>query len=305
MNNSDINNGSVSNDTNQQTNNQTNNNVFVNPNDQNQSSISNDQTPTSLPPSVAPPTIGNVEELKLDEEDGKVLRLNDKTEEQVQVEDSNTVKVEEEVKEEKKEDLLENKKMEQVQIEYHPPGKGKIIAMILLFVAILVSVIFLPQISELLSSFSNSKAPVNEGAIQNGTMSCDLETNDENYDLIYANVFKFKNRQITSLDYTLTTRGDKTIDSTALETMYNNCKSLAAKLNEGSYGVEVSCDMYDGTVTVDETFDYSLYQRDAVLEMFNGYSLELADYEANQNVSDIQETLTTKGYSCTVTSEEE
>lgn len=280
------------------------------------SEVSNVVPPSISSPSVMPPSVGNGD-LRFNEEDGKILmpyvehqveNILEPTEEKVEsIEpkqdnlttsqlsgiDNNT-------------GFMENKKMEKVEIEYIPPSKFKTALMIIMFLIILGSIIFMPEISKYIERLKTPPEPIiSNEEIQSGILKCNLTTNNDRFNLIYSGEFNFSNRELKSLNYSLTTKGDRVEDSTDLTTMYNNCKSLSTELNDKSIGVKVNCDLYDGTLRIDETIDYSeLVSKDAS-EIFKKYSIELADFEADENIGDIERQLKSSNYVCTMESKSE
>lgn len=195
--------------------------------------------------------------------------------------------------------IMENKKMEQVNIEYKPPGKFKMFLMILTFILILGAVIFLPEINMFVEKMKEQKEPVvEEEAIQNGHLSCSLETSNETFDLIYSTEFSFENKFVKGLNYEVTTRGDRTLDSEALTLLYNNCKSLETDLSQVNLGTEISCDMFEGTVTTSQSIDFELFNAKEAKKIYEKHSIEIPDFELNENIDDIEKSLKTAGYTC-------
>ncbi len=197
--------------------------------------------------------------------------------------------------------IIENTKMEKVNIEYKPPGKIKVFFMILFFFVLLGSILFLPEINQFLQSMQEEKPPVvDETEILDGYLTCNLETSNDTFDLIYALEFSFENKLLKSLNYDVTTRGDKTLDFDSLSLLYNNCKSLSAELNQNDLGSSISCDMFDGLVTTSESIDYTTLNLDQVNKLYEKYSMQLPNFELNENISDIERNLKSSGYTCEI-----
>ena len=255
-------------------------------------------------PVVAPPSVGN-NNLNFNEEDGKILvpiglepvqPTNPQPVEEVPQEVVQPTPVDTPTQ---GDGILENAKMEKVEIEYTPPSFFKKFIMIFMFAALLGSIIFMPEINKYLEKLKESKAPVvDEEQIMNGTLSCSFQTNNDTFDLIYSGIFNFSNRELTSLTYTLTTKGDRVLDSNSLQLLYDSCKSLSTDLEDKSYGVKVSCDLSGGTVRVDESIDYSEFKEDEASKLFKQYGIDLADFEAKQNIGDIEKELKRSNYIC-------
>ena len=261
-------------------------------------------------PVVAPPSVGN-NNLNFNEEDGKILvPIGLEPVQPINPQPINTQPVEEVKKEvveptptvappTQDDGILENTKMQKVEIEYTPPSGFKKFVMVFMFAALLGSIIFMPEINKYLEKLKESKTPaVDEEQIMNGTLSCSFQTNNDTFDLIYSGIFNFSNRELTSLTYTLTTKGDRVLDSTSLQLLYDSCKSLSTDLEDKSYGVKVSCDLSGGTVRVDESIDYSEFKEDEASKLFKQYDIELADFEAKQNIGDIEKELKSSNYIC-------
>ena len=195
--------------------------------------------------------------------------------------------------------IMENKKMEKVEIEYTPPSGFKKFVMVFMFAAILGSIIFMPEINKFIDSLKETKEPeVKEEEVMDGTLSCSYQTNNDKYDLIYDGVFSFSNRELKSLSYTLTTKGDRVLDSTSLQMFYDSCKELSTELDTNNVGVKVTCDLTGGTVSISESIDYSTFKESEASKLFKNHSIELADFEANQNIGDIENELKHSNYIC-------
>lgn len=264
-------------------------------------------------PMVAPPSVGN-NNLSFNEEDGKILvpiglepvapAVPQPVEEPVQPQvEQPTPEVSTPVQNDA---ILENKKMEKVEIEYTPPSGFKKFIMVFMFAALLGSIVFMPEINKFLDKLKEEKTPkVTEEEIMNGTLSCSYQTNNDKYDLIYSGIFNFSNRELQSLTYTLTTKGDKVQDSTSLQLLFDNCKSLSTDLETKDYGVKVSCDISGGTVRIDESINYSNYDGTEAEKLFKKYDIDLADFEAKQNIGDIENELKQSNYICFMESKSE
>lgn len=254
---------------------------------------------------VVPPSVGN-NEFKVNEEDGKILMP--VVEQPIQPDPiiAPTVENVEPVTSNDNNNIMENKRMEKVEIEYVPPTKFKTAMMVLMFLIVLAAIIFMPDITKYVELLKNPPEPeVNNEVIQNGSMSCGLETSDEKYNYIYSGDFSFENRQLKNLTYSLTTKGDRVLDSTELTLMYNNCKALSTELTNKPIGVMVNCDLYDGTLKVDESIDYSQFVLKDAEELFNKYAIKLADFEADENIGDIENELKKSNYICTMEAKSE
>lgn len=255
-------------------------------------------------PMVAPPSVGN-NNLNFNEEDGKILvpiglepvqPTNPQPVEEVPQEVVQPTPVDTPTQ---GDGILENAKMEKVEIEYTPPSFFKKFIMVFMFAALLGSIIFMPEINKFIDTMKESKTPeVDEEQIMNGTMSCSYQTNNDTFDLIYSGIFNFSNRELNSLTYTLTTKGDRVQDSTSLQLLYDSCKGLSTDLEDKSYGVKVSCDLSGGTVRIDESIDYSEFKEEEASKLFKQYGIDLADFEAKQNIGDIETQLKRSNYIC-------
>lgn len=257
-------------------------------------------------PMVAPPTVGN-NNFSFNEEDGKILvPIGEQPVTPIAPQPvENSVQPVEQPTEAaapvapQSDGIMENKKMEKVEIEYTPPSGFKKFVMVFMFAAILGSIIFMPEINKFIDRLKETKEPeVKEEEVMNGTLSCSYQTNNDKYDLIYDGVFSFSNRELKSLSYTLTTKGDKVLDSTSLQMLYDSCKELSTELDTNNVGVKVTCDLTGGTVSISESIDYSTFKESEASKLFKNHSIELADFEANQNIGDIENELKHSNYIC-------
>lgn len=196
---------------------------------------------------------------------------------------------------------LENIKMQEVKVEYKEPSKFNRFIMIFIIVLMFFVIVFLDKITDFIKSFNEEQEQdIVVSDIADGSLSCSMKSSDDNFDYIYSTDFVFENRYITSLKFIQTTRGDRTLDSDALTKMYNNCISLSSELKAVDYGVSISCDSLNGTVTMTQDIDYTLLQAEKVNTLFRKYSIEFPSFDSKTKISDINDNLTSNGYICKI-----
>lgn len=201
--------------------------------------------------------------------------------------------------------ILENTPMEEVKIEYKPPGRFKTFLLILLFLIFFAVVFFLPDITEFVDQYKNRQTiseENNNSKIVSGTLSCDLDTNNDRFDLIYTYEFYYTNNKLHSLNFTDTIKGDRTLDSEELDLLYSNCKALSQELDNVS-GVSISCDLFDGTLNRSQKIDFTVLNADSISSIYKKYDIKFPENEKDQNIDTIEREMQASGYTCERTSD--
>ena len=124
-----------------------------------------------------------------------------------------------------------------------------------LFIALILMVIFLPDISSFVSNYFAEKRAQEVPALTTGTLTCTLNTSDDRYDYYYQADFNFRDSQLYRLTYNTTIKGDQNLDAVELAEMEASCnllKSQTANLD----GINVSCSLSNGVVENEQVLSY-------------------------------------------------
>lgn len=194
-------------------------------------------------------------------------------------------------------EALVNENLKKVEIEYTPPSKGRTVFTIMMFVFIIGFVIFLPDITSLINDYKASKYAVKEEVITTGKLECTLNSNTTNLDMNYSRVFKYSDSKLDSADYTITTRGDVTLDEATLNDMAAKCKILE-EYTDGVNGVDVSCSYTDGKLVEKQSYVFSGLNMEELDAAFAESGGTYPDFKAGQSIESIEKTMNAAGYSC-------
>lgn len=172
----------------------------------------------------------------------------------------------------------------------------KYIMTVILFIFLLVIVYFLPNISTFLSDI-NKKDSANVEKITTGTLKCTLQRSDKTYDYNYLSEFNFENSKILSLNYTLTTTGDETVDREQLEEKYDKCSSLQSMVKTLD-GVSIKCNLNKGVLIEEQILVYASIDSSKVTSAYSEAGLVYPNFKKGDNIDTIESGMKASGYTC-------
>lgn len=193
--------------------------------------------------------------------------------------------------------VIVNEKLKEVEINYTPPSKFKTFMTVMLFILFIAFVIFLPDITSMISQYKLNKNRAPETVITTGQLECSLKSNTSNLDMEYLRTFKFTDSKLYEANYTLTTKGDATLDEKTLDTMAEKCNDLADNTKDLA-GVSISCNYSDGKLVERQNYIFAsiIYKNlDAAFTEAGGTYPEFSD---GQEIDSVEKTMNAAGYSC-------
>lgn len=191
----------------------------------------------------------------------------------------------------------QNKKgLKEVQIDYKPPSKLKYTMLILVFIAILLMVWYLPEISSYIETMKSGKQTVEE-KITTGTLKCKMSRSSNNLDFKYEQDFAFKDNKLSKLYYTIETRGDMNLDKEELDKMNNTCKTISSYAKQLK-GITVSCELSQGTMTESHVFDYANLDVDTVTSTYTEAGGVYPEYQNGQDMDTLEKNKKAEGFTC-------
>lgn len=179
---------------------------------------------------------------------------------------------------------------------YKEPSNGRFFMLFLLFGGLLSLIYFLPDISEYLAIVKAEKQAGNT-TITTGTLVCDFSNNDENLTYDYQLKFYYTDSKLEELDYTVTTKGDKTLDLDRLQKVYDECLVLSNNTRD-LMGVSVSCKLNTSDVIQAQSLDYGVINIDSVTAAYTEAGGLYPEFENGQNIDTIERNMNASGYSC-------
>ena len=176
------------------------------------------------------------------------------------------------------------------------PSTFKRIMAIILFLGFFAMVYFLPEISNMITKYQESKKP--KEVITDGVSTCKLSRTSENLDINTIAKFSIINSKLYKLEYITTTIGDKVEDEEKLKKLNNSCETLklvAGELN----GVTISCSLNNGTNTTKQKLDFEKVNADEVSTAYLEAGGVYPEFKKNDNIDKIESKMRSSGYECT------
>ncbi len=189
-----------------------------------------------------------------------------------------------------------NENLKKVEIkDYTPPSKAKVGLLITFFIALVLFVIFLPQISSLLSNRESGINYQKQEEITTGKLICTLKTNTTSLDKEYENTFDFTDKKLKRSKFVSITRGDSTAEND-LDALAEKCNTLKNETDDID-GFSIRCDYSDGKLVETQNIN---------LETIDTEKLDAAFTEAggilpnkyDQNIDDVEKNMKASGYTC-------
>ena len=190
-----------------------------------------------------------------------------------------------------------NENLKKVEINYQPPSKGKTIALVLLFIALIAFVIFLPDISTIVSRFTAPPELEENEVITTGRLVCDYNSSTTNLDKNYEYTFSFTDSKLEKTDLTITTRGDASLDEDELNELNASCKQVE-EVTKTLTGVSVSCNYSDGKLIERQIYNLQSVDMSKVTSAFAESGGSHPEYAYGEDIGLIERNMNSAGYSC-------
>lgn len=176
------------------------------------------------------------------------------------------------------------------------PSTFKRIMAIILFLGFFAMVYFLPEISNMITKYQESKKP--KEVITDGVSTCKLSRTSENLDINTIAKFSIINSKLYKLEYITTTIGDKVEDEEELKKLNNSCETLKLAAGELN-GVTISCSLNNGTNTTKQKLDFEKVNADEVSTAYLEAGGVYPEFKKNDNIDKIESKMRSSGYECT------
>ena len=186
---------------------------------------------------------------------------------------------------------------EKKEVEYHAPSKFKIFFMLFFFVVIVGFVLYLPDIATMINKYRSGVNDTPIEIITTGKLKCSKETDTEEFTISYSTSFKFTDSQLKTMEYGIVTRGDASRDSEKLKEKEAQCKQLAQNV-DGLSGIFVRCNGYGDHLEETQSFDLANLNVELFRAAFVEAGLMYPEYQYNQNIDEVERSMTAAGYDC-------
>lgn len=190
-----------------------------------------------------------------------------------------------------------NENLKKVEVDYKPPSKAKTVMLILFFIALIAFVIFLPEITEMVSKMKADRGNQGQEKITTGRLKCTYSTNTTNLDKDYSLIFGFTDNKLEKLDYRVTTKGDATLDEKTLDELSEKCKLLKEHTSDID-GISVSCDYSEGKLVEKQSFVYGSLDEEKLDAAYAEAGGTNPQYTSGQDMDSIEKDMNASGYTC-------
>ena len=190
---------------------------------------------------------------------------------------------------------INNEKLKQVEINYTPPSKAKVVLLVLFFIALLGFIVFLPDISSYMRTLQSGGGTTEK--ITTGRLICTLDSNTKDIDKNYELVFHFTDNKLQKTSITITTRGDVSLDEDKLDALADTCKQLKKNV-EKMDGVSIQCDYSDGKLVETQNYDLASLDSTKLDSAFSEAGGVKPEYEKDQDMDKLESNMNASGYSC-------
>ncbi len=166
-------------------------------------------------------------------------------------------------------------------------------------VLLLLIVMFLPEInSYVVTIMSRGDNGSDNTIITTGTLKCVNDRVDQKYNISYSYVFDFTDSKLNKLTYVEATVGDEFVDSDDLNARLERCKNLKGVTSDVS-GINVVCSLSGGTLTREQTFNYSAIDVEAASSAYVEAGGEYpGEFQNEANIDSIEKNMKAAGYTC-------
>ena len=190
-----------------------------------------------------------------------------------------------------------NENLKKVEIkDYTPPSKAKVFLLVSFFIVLVLFIIFLPQISSMLSNPSSAINYQKQEEITTGRLICTLSTNTTSLDKEYENVFDFTDKKLKRTKFIINTRGDSTAESD-LDELAEKCNNLKTE-TDGIDGFSVRCDYSDGKLIETQVYNLETIDNEKLDAAFTEAGGVLPTYQYDQDIDGIEKNMKASGYTC-------
>lgn len=184
--------------------------------------------------------------------------------------------------------------------EVAPDGKKsnfKYWMALILFICLLLLIIFLPQVSEMISRYKEEKQRAQEVIVTTGDLKCKLTKSDDKYDYEYKATFAFRDSKMYRLNYTSVTKGDRNEDALELTEMKKSCDILKEQTGTME-GIDVVCTLVNGVYTNEQILKYDVLDSTKVTTAYLEAGGTYPNYTYQQDISEIEKQMKASGYTC-------
>lgn len=170
----------------------------------------------------------------------------------------------------------------------------KPVIFLIIFILLLLVIVFLPNIGELFSSiFPKSEAPTDIAELENGSLTCTLEHEEEGISYFYTDTYDFENRKVENLQHVVSIQaGTDFLNQRNMECQ--TLKQAASNIR----GISIDCNLSSGEMVETQFFNFSSLRGVDVSTEFVEAGGVYPNVEYGDDISEVEKNLTISGYEC-------
>ena len=170
----------------------------------------------------------------------------------------------------------------------------KPVIFLIIFILLLLVIVFLPNIGELFSSiFPKSEAPTDIAELENGSLICTLEHEEEGISYYYTDTYDFENRKVENLQHVVSIQaGTDFLNQRNMECQ--TLKQAASNIR----GISIDCNLSSGEMVETQFFNFSSLRGVDVSTEFVEAGGVYPNVEYGDDISEVEKNLTISGYEC-------
>lgn len=170
----------------------------------------------------------------------------------------------------------------------------KPVIFLIIFILLLLVIVFLPNIGEFFSSvFPKSEAPTDIVELENGSLICTLEHEEEGISYYYTDTYDFENRKVENLQHVVSIQaGTDFLNQRNMECQ--TLKQAASNIR----GISIDCNLSSGEMVETQNFNFSSLKDVDISTEFVEAGGVYPNVEYGDDISDIEKNLTISGYEC-------
>ena len=170
----------------------------------------------------------------------------------------------------------------------------KPVIFLIIFILLLLVIVFLPNIGELFSSiFPKSEAPTDIAELENGSLTCTLEHEEEGISYFYTDTYDFENREVENLQHVVSIQaGTDFLNQRNMECQ--TLKQAASNIR----GISIDCNLSSGEMVETQFFNFSSLKGVDVSTEFVEAGGVYPNVEYGDDISEVEKNLTISGYEC-------
>ena len=190
-----------------------------------------------------------------------------------------------------------NENLKTVEINYQPPSKVKVVIMVVFFFLMVGFVLFLPQITEMIEMYKDSKNQV-DVKITTGVLTCTTNSRTQTLDQERTFAFTFEDSKLQKTVYKIFYRGDAGSDEKELTDLSDTCKVLENEV-KGIAGVNIKCNLTSGSFEETQTYELASVEFEKLEPAFAEAGGTYPEYKYEADIDKVEGEMNASGYSCT------